>query len=271
MTSPRLWFPMDVLFKEQDVVKDLQTSYGTAGPWLFVWLLSEAYHRHFLKERPSGIVNMGYARLTRDAGVEDRPFETADEVTRGTMRNLQGAGIIEFVEGDLESATFRVRFSKWEDWLPDHFADPTSAERQARHRAKKAARSNPEGTDSESNGPVTECHAKRERETKSLTPPVREEVAKLSNLLATLIRTRDPKARVAPSSKPWTDAVRLLIDKDGRSVADIEHVIRWCQKDKFWCVNILSTPKLREKFDQLYAKAGKPKGNADDFFSRNGM
>ncbi|MGO2520190.1 MAG: hypothetical protein ACTH8F_08710 [Microbacterium sp.] len=47
------------------------------------------------------------------------------------------------------------------------------------------------------------------------------------------------------------DAMRLLLDKDGRSVEQVEAAIRWCQADEFWRANILSASKLREKFDQL--------------------
>lgn len=47
------------------------------------------------------------------------------------------------------------------------------------------------------------------------------------------------------------DAMRLLLDKDGRSVEQVETAIRWCQADEFWRSNILSASKLREKYDQL--------------------
>lgn len=83
------------------------------------------------------------------------------------------------------------------------------------------------------------------------------EVLRLSNLLAELITARDEKARVDPESKLWLDSIRLLIERDGRPPADVEHVIRWCQRDPFWQQNILSARKLRDKFTQLWAKAGK--------------
>lgn len=47
------------------------------------------------------------------------------------------------------------------------------------------------------------------------------------------------------------DAMRLLLDKDGRTVEQVETAIRWCQRDEFWRSNILSASKLREKYDQL--------------------
>lgn len=52
-------------------------------------------------------------------------------------------------------------------------------------------------------------------------------------------------------TKTWRDAARRLIDRDGRSVEQIIRAIDWCQDDDFWRSNILSMPKLREKYDQL--------------------
>ena len=49
-----------------------------------------------------------------------------------------------------------------------------------------------------------------------------------------------------------------MIRIDKRKVEDIELVITWCQRDKFWYKNILSTKKLREKYDQLFMQM-KPK------------
>jgi hypothetical protein len=51
--------------------------------------------------------------------------------------------------------------------------------------------------------------------------------------------------------------MRLLIDKDGRSEAAVERIIRWSQADEFWRSNILSAPKLREQFTQLALKASR--------------
>ena len=86
---------------------------------------------------------------------------------------------------------------------------------------------------------------------------------RLSQLLASLIRDRDPKAKVAPDSAAWLDAIRRLIERDGRDPAEVERVIRWCQADAFWQGNILSAGKLRSKFDQLVARSQRqpPRGS----------
>lgn len=54
-----------------------------------------------------------------------------------------------------------------------------------------------------------------------------------------------------PITKRWRDAARLMLDKEGRTEDQIHAAIDWCQSDGFWKANILSMPKLREKYDQL--------------------
>lgn len=49
----------------------------------------------------------------------------------------------------------------------------------------------------------------------------------------------------------WREAARLLIDKDQRPPEEIHRLIDWCQAHAFWQSNVLSMPKLREKYDQL--------------------
>jgi hypothetical protein len=52
-------------------------------------------------------------------------------------------------------------------------------------------------------------------------------------------------------TQKWRDAARLMIDTDGRTETQVIAAIDWCQNDEFWRSNILSMPKLRERYDQL--------------------
>jgi hypothetical protein len=53
----------------------------------------------------------------------------------------------------------------------------------------------------------------------------------------------------------WRTAARLLLDNDGRTVDQVMRAIDWCQADAFWRANVMSMPKLRERYDQLRLKA----------------
>ena len=109
------------------------------------------------------------------------------------------------------------------------------------------------------NGDV--CNAEREKERKRDTTPAddaaappREDVEALCTLLADLIEANGSKRPTI--TKRWRDAARLMLDSDGRALAEAERVIRWSQADGFWKTNILSMPKLREKYDQLRLRMG---------------
>lgn len=75
----------------------------------------------------------------------------------------------------------------------------------------------------------------------------------LSTLLLDLIKNRNPNHR-KPNLKTWAVHIRRLIDLDKRSPEEIRAVIEFSQRDSFWQNNILSTEKLRQKFDQLWLK-----------------
>ena len=105
---------------------------------------------------------------------------------------------------------------------------------------------------------------------------------KLSSLLLDLILQRKPDYREGqPNCKDatlqrWTGHIDKMVRIDNRKPDRIEAVIRWCQADsgsgngkwKGWQDNILSTAKLREKFDKL--ELAMQKGKNDGSSSNRG-
>lgn len=82
----------------------------------------------------------------------------------------------------------------------------------------------------------------------------RPDVEELLDLLDSCLELNGSKK---PSrNKKNRDAARLLLDRDGYDTKQVAWMIRWATTDEFWRANILSMSKLREKFDQLKAKAG---------------
>jgi len=52
--------------------------------------------------------------------------------------------------------------------------------------------------------------------------------------------------------KNWANDIRLLVEKDGRTIEEIEQVIKWVKTEgNFWFVNIMSGKKLRLQFPKL--------------------
>lgn len=73
---------------------------------------------------------------------------------------------------------------------------------------------------------------------------------RLAELFLSLILLRKPDFK-KPNLKAWSGHIERMLHLDKRKPERIEAVIRWTQGDSFWQNNILSTAKLREKFDQL--------------------
>lgn len=99
-----------------------------------------------------------------------------------------------------------------------------------------------------------EKERKREREEAkaSSSEPSRPDVDQVISSFSALLDANDVKHKPGQS---WQTAARLLIDKDGYTPEQILIVARFATTDSFWQSNILSLPKLREKFEALKIKA----------------
>lgn len=57
-----------------------------------------------------------------------------------------------------------------------------------------------------------------------------------------------------PNLQKWSNDIRLMIERDNRTLEQIKYLIDWVQQDSFEMSNVLSTDKLRKRFDQLAMK-----------------
>lgn len=78
----------------------------------------------------------------------------------------------------------------------------------------------------------------------------------IDNRQAKMIR---PTTLLNAKPKIWADHIRLMIERDGRTEAEIIEVLNYLPIDEFWPDNILSTEKLRIKFETLQSKMRTPK------------
>lgn len=84
----------------------------------------------------------------------------------------------------------------------------------------------------------------------------RPEIDRICNHLADRIAANGSNRPAI--GKKWRDAARLMLDRDHRTETQVHAAIDWCQDHEFWRGNILSLPKLREKYDQLSLQARRP-------------
>ncbi len=77
---------------------------------------------------------------------------------------------------------------------------------------------------------------------------------KLAKYFYGQIKNNNPNHK-EPNYQKWSNDIRLLIEKDGRSIEDVKYLMHWVQQDNFEMVNVLSPDKLRKRFDQLTMKS----------------
>ena len=82
----------------------------------------------------------------------------------------------------------------------------------------------------------------------------------LSKKLLDYILRNHPNYKM-PNLQNWAKHIDYMIRLDKRTPEQINDIIVFSQEDSFWKSNVLSTEKLRERFDQLWIKKknGKPK------------
>lgn len=59
----------------------------------------------------------------------------------------------------------------------------------------------------------------------------------------------------------WTKQIRLMIETNEATEAQLIEVGKFLKKDNFWKTNVRSVPKLREKFETIYSQLKKPQQN----------
>ena len=67
------------------------------------------------------------------------------------------------------------------------------------------------------------------------------------------IRSAFPETK-EPNLNNWSNDVRLMCERDGRTHKQIRKIFDFAHADEFWRTNILSPQKLRKQFDILLAK-----------------
>jgi hypothetical protein len=76
----------------------------------------------------------------------------------------------------------------------------------------------------------------------------------MAELLTSLIKKNYPDWQLRGNMETWAEHIEKLHRIDKRTYEQIEYMIRWTQAHNFWRQNILSTSKLRDKFNELIPK-----------------
>lgn len=67
-----------------------------------------------------------------------------------------------------------------------------------------------------------------------------------------------------PNLQTWANDVRLMMEQDKRTEAQISFLMDWVQKDSFEMGNVLSVSKLRKRYDDLVMKVKRERNQKQD-------
>ena len=79
----------------------------------------------------------------------------------------------------------------------------------------------------------------------------------LSVFLFEEMKKNNPEVK-QPDFDKWADEVRKMVELDRRKEEQVKNMIIWSQSNDFWKGIVLSTKKLREKYDQMKVQALQP-------------
>lgn len=172
---------------------------------------------------------------------------------------LVQAGLIEYVRGRKNSFAPKYRIVK----LYKDTVRATTSQKSSPEGTDKVAQTVPQTvaqtvahkrlTNTDSN--LTNKN-KRPRSKASRTYAPTEQPYRIAEHLYKRILEHQPDLK-KPDLQKWADNVRLAHEHDGREYDKLAKLVDWAQDNDFWQANILSTKKLREKYDILTGQANR--------------
>ena len=181
------------------------------------------------------------------------PSPAADRLGHlGVFGELTIAGLIQPLDGGWQIENYEEYQSTKAEV---EIVKARNRERTQKWREKNKGNASVTRNQQESNTVVTVPHTPTPTHTHTpniVNDPVHKELA---DYLAK--RIEDNGSKLPTVTESWVKEIRLMIERDGRTVEQIRYIIDWCQDDSFWRSNILSPSKLRAKFDQLRLNAEK--------------
>lgn len=191
------------------------------------------------------------------------------DAIRGAVAELEALGYLERSQSvDGESG----RFGSVEYVLADPWADSPSSDNpstvppaETGHNGRSAPMSGFPTTDDPTSGNpphkktiptedhLTEHHENTVGDADGGAEVVRSDVLEVCRIVADHVEAVTGKRPTAGAR--WETQARLMLDRDGRTVDEVRVLMAWVTASAFWSPNILSVPKLRDKWDTLAGQA----------------
>ena len=121
---------------------------------------------------------------------------------------------------------------------------------------QKQTKNNPKADQSHQNRNIREVKRSKEKLSKVLKP-ISPLFLQRAEKLKNLILQNNPSAKVKDSK--WGDIVRLMVERDKRTLEEIDALIEFSQGHEFEKTVVLSMGKIRDRFDSLTMKMKRDK------------
>lgn len=242
------YFQHDYNARNDERLLQIRAEHGLAGYALYFMLLESMAES-----------NDGYLSLDGMAGLS-LSYGSAIEQLKAIVSRCMELGLFHEVEGRfsskrmIEYKNFRKERSESGRRGANNRWGDSSAIAQPLAKSKTANAKDSIGKDS-----IEQYRIEKNNSNKTALRPQKvfseeSQEYRLSKLLLENILAFNNRLKI-PDLQKWSAEVDKMLRIDKRTFDEIETLILWVSQDSFWKANILSTAKLREKFDQLWSRA----------------
>jgi hypothetical protein len=223
-------------------------------------------------------VHNGFPEHRKTVGLSDRAFRDLIELWCYCSRNttdglvpklLVNRMVTKRSRSELIAAPFMIeRDQDFEmlDYLDHQISSAQISDLQKKRAdaGRKGGQAKAKGVALASDGVQAKTYLDRdidrdiEKDVADATDLPRDDIEKLCTYLADRVEQNGSKRPNV--TKGWRTEARLLLDRDKRTVDQVIKAIDFSQESSFWRINIMSMPKLREKYDALRLAATQETG-----------
>ena len=188
------------------------------------------------------IIRASYGWNEKEAPITHQQISEQTGINRPNVaraiKGLLSKKIAGCIKSDSKGCKVLIFNKDHDEWVPNKKRD-TSIKKDSKSAIKI-----------DTNKGAAPINRKKRKKTSKLE--VSPDAVRLTEYLIKYILKNNSKYKFRGDLKKWPIHIDRMLRIDGRTVDDIKKIIEFCQKHTFWMSNILSTQKLREKYDQLY-------------------
>lgn len=117
-----------------------------------------------------------------------------------------------------------------------------------------------DNSNNQGNNQQSKVKERKEKESKEEnTRKYSDEHFQLAQSLRDNLSANFPKEMSKINLEKWADTIRLMVERDEKTIEAIAYVIAWLPTNEFWFGNIRSADKLRKQFEKLTFEIKKEK------------